>query len=155
MNNRHRKAVWLLLLCFEMLLTACGKAPAEPVPIDRKAAEEYSEAYPENEKLPDRSLLMEQAAVVDDSGAAYQIVEETKAIQREGVSENIITEAPSAGEEAVPESYDYVLNKNSLKFHDPECESVQDMNPKNRLYFSGTREDAVAQGYTPCGRCKP
>ena len=50
---------------------------------------------------------------------------------------------------------DYVLNTNSHKFHYPDCESVADMNPKNRLDFHGSREEVIAMGYVPCKRCKP
>lgn len=49
----------------------------------------------------------------------------------------------------------YVLNTNSMKFHYPDCGSVDQMSPKNRRDFTGTRDEAIAQGYTPCGNCKP
>ena len=49
----------------------------------------------------------------------------------------------------------YVLNTNTRKFHRPDCASVQDMKPKNRQDFSGTRDEAMAQGYVPCKRCNP
>ena len=49
----------------------------------------------------------------------------------------------------------YVLNTNSHKFHDPGCSSVSDMKPQNRQDYTGTREDLIAQGYEPCGRCHP
>lgn len=49
----------------------------------------------------------------------------------------------------------YVLNTNSKKFHLPACSSVDDMNPKNKQDYTGTREDLINQGYDPCGRCNP
>ena len=49
----------------------------------------------------------------------------------------------------------YVLNKKSLKFHIPTCEGAQSMSEKNKELFSGTREEAIAAGYAPCGTCKP
>ena len=49
----------------------------------------------------------------------------------------------------------YVLNANTRRFHRPDCPSVRDMKEKNRRDFTGSREDAVAQGYKPCGRCNP
>ena len=52
-------------------------------------------------------------------------------------------------------SYDYVLNLNSHKFHYPNCPSVGDMSPRNRMGFNGTREEAIEQGYAPCGNCRP
>lgn len=49
----------------------------------------------------------------------------------------------------------YILNTNTKKFHYPSCSSVDDMKEKNKQEFFGTRDEAVAQGYSPCGRCKP
>lgn len=49
----------------------------------------------------------------------------------------------------------YVFNNNSRKFHQPSCPSVIEMKPKNREYFYGSREEALALGYEPCGACKP
>ncbi len=53
------------------------------------------------------------------------------------------------------ESYDYVINKNSKKFHRPDCDSVSDIKDKNKGYFSGSREELISKGYEPCGGCKP
>lgn len=50
---------------------------------------------------------------------------------------------------------DYVLNKNTRKFHYSHCSSVSNIKPDNREYFSGTREEAIARGFEPCGRCEP
>lgn len=50
---------------------------------------------------------------------------------------------------------DYVLNTNSKKFHRPDCDSVSNMSPKNKQDYHGTREDLIAQGYSPCGNCNP
>lgn len=49
----------------------------------------------------------------------------------------------------------YILNTNSLKFHRPECESVADMNKRNRQGCDLSREEVMELGYTPCNRCKP
>ena len=56
---------------------------------------------------------------------------------------------------AVTPTVDYVLNMNTKKFHYPDCQSVNQMSEKNKYYFTGTREEAIAMGYSPCGRCKP
>ena len=49
----------------------------------------------------------------------------------------------------------YVLNKRSKKFHHPECPGIKNMSLKNREEFTGTRNTLIAQGYSPCGICKP
>lgn len=49
----------------------------------------------------------------------------------------------------------YVLNKNTKKFHYPDCRSVKQMKTKNREDYTGTREEVIARGYKPCGNCNP
>ena len=49
----------------------------------------------------------------------------------------------------------FVFNANSRKFHKPDCPSVTDMSDRNKLYFGGTRDQAIELGYDPCGYCKP
>lgn len=51
--------------------------------------------------------------------------------------------------------YDYVLNTSTMKFHSPSCSSVGDIQPQNRKDVHTTSDDLKAQGYEPCGRCKP
>ena len=60
---------------------------------------------------------------------------------------------PATGSEA--SQADYILNTNTKKFHYPTCSSVNDMKEKNKQEFFGTRDEAIALGYSPCGRCKP
>ena len=50
---------------------------------------------------------------------------------------------------------DYILNTNTKKFHYTTCSSVNDMKEKNKQEFFGTRDEAISNGYFPCGRCKP
>lgn len=60
---------------------------------------------------------------------------------------------PVTGSEA--SQADYILNTNTKKFHYPTCSSVNDMKEKNKKEFFGTRDEAISNGYSPCGRCKP
>lgn len=60
---------------------------------------------------------------------------------------------PVTGSEA--SQADYILNTNTKKFHYPTCSSVNDMKEKNKQEFFGTRDEIIALGYSPCGRCKP
>ena len=50
---------------------------------------------------------------------------------------------------------DYILNTNTHKFHKPGCSSVDQMKESNKQAYTGLREDVIARGYSPCGRCKP
>lgn len=49
----------------------------------------------------------------------------------------------------------YVLNKNTHKFHYPSCSSADDIKPKNRKEYTGTRDEVIKMGYDPCKRCNP
>ena len=61
-----------------------------------------------------------------------------------------------ASTEFVPESgTTYVLNTNTMRFHRPSCESVQEMQPENREETTKTRQELIDEGYKPCGSCKP
>lgn len=48
----------------------------------------------------------------------------------------------------------YVLNTKSKKIHYADCSSVDDMKESNKA-FTNDYDQAIADGYTPCGRCKP
>ena len=61
---------------------------------------------------------------------------------------------PAAAPPAAP-VVTYVLNTNSRKFHYPDCASVDEIKPKNRLDVSWDRDEVIAQGYVPCKRCNP
>ena len=51
---------------------------------------------------------------------------------------------------------DYVANKgSSKKFHCPDCTWVSKMNESNKEYYTATREEMIAMGYSPCGTCNP
>ena len=48
----------------------------------------------------------------------------------------------------------YIGNKNTMIFHKSDCSSVEKMKDKNKVSFTD-RSEAVSNGYTPCGYCKP
>lgn len=50
---------------------------------------------------------------------------------------------------------DYILNTNTMKFHNPNCRSVSKMNDTNKESFNGPRQWLIDNGYEPCGTCKP
>ena len=56
---------------------------------------------------------------------------------------------------AALDSADYVLNKNTKVFHYLSCSSVKQMNDKNKVYYTGTRDEVIELGYNPCGKCHP
>lgn len=70
--------------------------------------------------------------------------------------EESVETAGSAGREtSYREENLYILNIGSGKFHRPNCDSVNDMSQKNKVEFSGSREELIRQGYSPCRVCNP
>lgn len=63
-------------------------------------------------------------------------------------------EAPAA-EQPVSNERTYILNTDSAKFHYPNCHNAKDISPENRREYTGTRDELIAQGYSPCGNCDP
>lgn len=64
------------------------------------------------------------------------------------------TPEPVVEEQQPIEQY-YVINTNTGKFHYPTCRSIKRMKDKNKLEFTGTRDDELARGYSPCMICNP
>lgn len=54
-----------------------------------------------------------------------------------------------------PAGITYVLNKNTKKFHSPDCSSVETIKPKNREDSAKSRDEIIGAGYVPCKRCNP
>lgn len=52
-------------------------------------------------------------------------------------------------------SVSYVLNTGSKKFHLPGCSGAASISEANRQEVTDSRESLIAQGYSPCGSCKP
>lgn len=89
-----------------------------------------------------------------------ETAQETSVADGKQSSENAVAavqEETSAEQDGghAKEEQDYVLNKNTKKFHYPWCSSADDIKKKNRKEFTGTREEVISQGYVPCKRCNP
>ena len=73
-----------------------------------------------------------------------------------------VTTSPPATQKPDPvqndspsEGTDYIVNTNTRKFHYPSCSSVKKMKESNKMFFTGTRDELISQGYNPCGNCHP
>lgn len=62
-------------------------------------------------------------------------------------NQSALPENVEPGQEAAVQ---YIGNRNSLKFHSPDCKNLP--KEENRVYFD-SYSAATAQGYTPCGSC--
>lgn len=106
------------------------------------------------ENLVADGVLMEAQSVENDDLAfcvyCYNVQPGIEIDYHTGDSKSSQTEQPSKTSEDL-----YVLNKNTKKFHRPDCSSVQDIKPKNKQEFSGNTEALIQQGYSPCKNCNP
>lgn len=49
----------------------------------------------------------------------------------------------------------YILNTSTKKIHLPDCRSAVTISPENRKEYTGTIDELLAMGYSPCGNCHP
>ena len=132
----RRSLPFLLLLALLLLLPSCGasQAPARAVPAETPAPTAAPTVTPAPTPSPEPT----------ETPAPTPSPEPTE------------TPASTPQPDPTPApAYTYVLNTNSHKFHEPSCPSVDDMKESNKQIFTGTRDEVVAMGYEPCGRCKP
>lgn len=106
------------------------------------------------ENLVADGVLMEAQSVENDDLAfcvyCYNVQPGIEIDYHTGDSKPSETEQPSKTSEDL-----YVLNRNTKKFHRPNCSSVQDIKPKNKQEFSGNTKALIQQGYSPCKNCNP
>ena len=121
----------------------------------------------EGDNLVASGVLME-AYSVEDSGEGVTFCVYAYNVQP-GITIDYATGASAASGEDLPqasapaqttsgseeETQQYVLNTSSMKFHEPDCSGVASMSDANRQDYTGSRQDLIDQGYTPCGICKP
>ena len=106
------------------------------------------------ENLVADGVLMEAQSVENDDLAfcvyCYNVQPGIEIDYHTGDSKSSETEQTSNTSEDL-----YVLNRNTKKFHRPNCSSVQDIKPKNKQEFSGNTKALIQQGYSPCKNCNP
>lgn len=114
----------------------------------------------EGDNLVASGVQMEAQSVEDDgAGVCYNVfvynvqpgIEINYATGESQETDDVLNE--TAKNPSVEKSY--VLNTNTMKFHDPSCSGAADIKESNRKEFTGSREELISQGYDPCGRCKP
>lgn len=113
----------------------------------------------EGDNLVATGVLME-AESVEDNGAGLCFNVFCYNIQPQIVIDYATGESWLAGEEPPvteepPAEVSFIVNKNSKKFHRPDCSAAADIKPENRLEYTGSREALTAQGYSPCKQCNP
>ena len=88
----------------------------------------------------------------DTSEITQDLSENTREKETEKKTEAQTT-TPTAEAKPIVKN-DFVINKNTGKFHSPACHYVDMMNEENKDFVSSTRQDLVDEGYSPCLLCQ-
>lgn len=81
--------------------------------------------------------------------------ETSEAAKKKGTKKGNTKENTKENNEAFAREQQYVLNKNTKKFHYPDCSSVAETKEYNKKEYTGNRQELIEAGYEPCGRCLP
>lgn len=151
---------WRLILAVGVLIfllvggiAACTDSDDEPTTTTTTTAETTTEAEPES-----KTSIIEAVAALSPHETTAEAAETTeKATEKktEKVTEKK-TEKVTEKKTAAPSAQKtYVLNKSTLKFHLPSCSSCSKIKAENKGSYTGSRDDLISQGYSPCGNCHP
>ena len=127
-----KRTAFLILVALLLLLCACGEATVDV----REVSTSAPTATPAPTAAPTPTAPLVTLAPIEADAPAEE------------------RSAPEPTPTPQPEK-DWVLNTNTGKFHKPSCSSVKDIKETNRRDVHMTRDDVIAQGYQPCGKCKP
>lgn len=117
------------------------------------AAETTTEAEPES-----KTSILEAAGAVRPKETTTEAAETTEKRTEKPTEAKTEKKTEKAAEKktAAPSAQKtYVLNKSTMKFHLPSCSSCSKIKPENKGSYTGSRDDLIDQGYSPCGNCHP
>ena len=116
-----------------------------------------------NNDLVAQGVLMEAYSVEDNGKLQFCVwcynVQPSITIDYSTGDNWLSTETPSiestTNDSSTNEEVTYILNTNSKKIHRPNCSAVNDMKAQNKEETHKSIEELEAEGYAPCGICKP
>lgn len=125
------------------------------------STDETTEALPETEESTTTDT--EKITIVDTEEITISETEPVTTAEAKDDSETVPTSEESEitditekdSEKPDEEKQEYLLNTNTKKFHLLTCKSGQKTKEENRAYHKGTRDEIIAQGYSPCKNCNP
>ena len=165
-----RKSVILLALCMVLffLIAGCSSSgknsgststnkTSNASSVTQSVASSVSVASSSSES--NSNTQESSTAVQQQSEPSSSVQQQPKSSADKGTQSQSANNAAVSVQQQVdnkePVSNTYILNKSSKVFHYPSCPSVSKMKDKNKETFDGSREEAIAKGYKPCGNCKP
>lgn len=123
------------------------------VAIDYVTGESWESAdTPAVSSKGEATITTAAAARAAKAGEATASGSSANSAANEGRSADASNEAAS---NQPADQQEYILNVKNKKFHLPSCSAASDIAAANKQDYTGTRDDLIARGYTPCGICKP
>lgn len=115
--------------------------------------------YENGENYPDDFNIFTTVEETTEQTTEFK-TEETTGINTHETNEqttNIeeLIECFSVTPESPAESFDYILNIHTMKFHLPDCKHINDISDKNKRGYNGDAGLLEEIGFKPCGGCKP
>ena len=145
---------YILAAVMVLVLVSCGESPEpQPAVTTSRAAAAAEDPAPAPEKevpAPEKEVPAPEKEVP----APEEEEEEAEVLALIPTGE-AASDAAERSLEPEPAVMLYILNTNTKKFHDPDCSSAKTIKDSNRREFEGTREEVIAKGYEPCGKCHP
>lgn len=129
----RRLCAWLCLCCF---LAVCCPPMHACASQNTQQSQQHTAAY----VSPDTALFSSAVLTTKVAATLYTVIQLTPTAT-----------VPPTGH-AQPT---YIFNKNTLKFHRPNCYSVNKIKEKNKGIYTGNRFDLINLGYIPCKNCTP
>lgn len=118
-----------------------------------------------SERDPDYLTPAQQAAAAAAAESAAQAAAAADVTSPDATPAPAVTRRPlisleslenlGTGQKSIPPGTTYVLDQKTFTFHTTTCPLVDKIYDMNKEFISGTRDDAILRGYSPCSSCSP
>ena len=95
-----------------------------------------------------------ESSAVTYSETTEETIPESSAVTTSETTEQTVPETESVTSAEKSNGITYVLNTNTKRIHYTDCASVKKIKPKN-YDTTDDFDKAIADGFKPCGNCKP
>lgn len=148
MKCRVIKFALCIVFCI-MILGGCSQTDLDKSDVSQTEKAETTQITTE--------ITTGEETTEEETTAEETTEEETTERPKEEKSKE--NESEASENKAVPnnkaQSGSYILNTNTYKFHYPDCRAVKKMKDENKESFTGSRDEVIAMGYSPCAICSP
>lgn len=138
---------WLFMSLTSPQAPQSSQPPAQEI---ETTAESASKEAEQPEDKPTEAAQEEQKSEMATANDSPAQPAGAAAVGTAATATHAVQKSASAGSANVNATY--LGNPKSMKFHNPGCRTIK--HPERFVSLS-SRDEAIADGYTPCGVCKP